>query len=44
MGIWEEYELWAEQAFKESRMRSLPYGEEVGCLMFNDEEDDIREF
>lgn len=44
MGIWEGYELWAEQAFKDSVMRSLPYGEEVECLIFNDEEDDIRGF
>ena len=44
MGIWEEYELWAEQSFKDSVMRSLNYGEEVECLTFNDEEDDIREF
>lgn len=45
MTIWEEYDLWEEQMFKESVMRSLPYGKEVECLMFNDaenEEDDFR--
>lgn len=44
MTVWEEYDLWEEQMHKESVMRTLPYGEEVECLTFNDEEDDLREF
>ena len=44
MSIWEEYELWEAQQFLESVMRTLPYGEEVECLIINDEENDIRDF
>lgn len=41
MGIWEEYDLWEEQMFKESVMRSLPYGEEVECHIDTEIEDEL---